>query len=70
MGLILDNAFFLAEQETLENEILRLEEERAKAKTIAEDWKNIANDAFMLVHYAKEDFDSDDWERKKVVIND
>jgi len=67
-GLITDNAFFLAEQETLESEILRLEEERAKAKTVAEDWKNIANDAFMFARYAKEDFDSDDWERKRTVI--
>ena len=68
MGLIPDKAFFLAEQESLENEIARLEDERSKVMAIANDWKDIANDAFMFARYAKEDFDSDDWERKRAVI--
>ena len=68
MGLINDNAFFLAEQESLEKEIAHLEEERSKVMTIANDWKDIANDAFMFARYAEEDFDSDDWERKRAVI--
>ena len=67
-GLITDEAFFLTEQETLENEITRLEDEREKVKTVAKDWKDVANDAFMFARYAKEDFDSDDWERKRAVI--
>jgi hypothetical protein len=37
-------------------------------KTAAEDWKEIATDTFMFARYAKEDFDSDDWERKRTVI--
>lgn len=67
-GLITDEAFFIAEQKTLEGEIERLESERGKVMTIANDWKDAANDAFMFARYAKEDFDSDDWERKRTVI--
>lgn len=67
-GMLNDPAFFASEQESLENEISRLERERDKAMSVAKDWKNVANDAFMFVRYAKEDFDSDDWERKRAVI--
>lgn len=67
-GLIADQAFFLAEQDSLEKEIERLEGARGRAMTVANDWKDAANDAFMFARYAKEDFDSDDWERKRTVI--
>ena len=67
-GMLNDPAFFASEQESLENEISRLEGERDKAMSVAKDWKNVANDAFMFARYAKEDFDSDDWERKRAVI--
>ena len=67
-GIITDQAFFLAEQESLEKEIERLEGARSRAMTVANDWKDAANDAFMFARYAKEDFDSDDWERKRTVI--
>ena len=60
MGLIPDKAFFLAEQESPEKEVARLEDERSKVVAIANDWKDVANDAFMFARYAKEDFDSDD----------
>ncbi len=60
MRLIPDKSFFLAEQESLENEIACLEDERSKVIAIANDWKDIANDAFMFTRYAKEGFDSDD----------
>ena len=36
--------------------------------TVANDWKDIANDAFMFARYTKDDFDSDDWGRKRAVI--
>ena len=36
--------------------------------TVANGWKDKANDVFMFARYAKEDFDSDDWERKRTVI--
>jgi outer membrane lipoprotein carrier protein len=42
--------------------------ELKNVKTAAEDWKEIATDTFMFARYAKEDFDSDDWERKRTVI--
>lgn len=67
-GLIDDNAFFLAEQEDIKKEIDKLEADRDKVKTIANNWRDKANDIFMFARYAKEDFDSDDWERKRAVI--
>jgi hypothetical protein len=39
-----------------------------KIKTAANNWREKANDIFMFARYAKEDFDSDDWERKRAVI--
>ena len=67
-GLITDNAFFLAEQEDIENQIKKLEDDRKKIKTAAYNWREKANDIFMFARYAREDFDSDDWERKRAVI--
>ncbi len=67
-GVITDNAFFLSEQEALNKEITRLEDARSRVVTVANDWKDKANDVFMFARYAKEDFDSDDWERKRTVI--
>ncbi len=67
-GLITDNAFFLAEQEDIENQIKKLEDDRKKIKNAAYNWREKANDIFMFARYAKEDFDSDDWERKRAVI--
>lgn len=67
-GLITDNAFFLSEQELLTNEITKLEKDRSKVLDISNDWREKANDVFMFARYAKEDFDSDDWERKRAVI--
>lgn len=67
-GLIDDNAFFLAEQADIEGQIKKLEEDRKKIKTAAYNWREKANDIFMFARYAKEYFDSDDWERKRAVI--
>ncbi len=67
-GIITDNAFFLSEQANITNEIKKLESELKNVKTAAEDWKDIATDIFMFARYAKEDFDSDDWDRKRAVI--
>ena len=39
-----------------------------KIKAAANNWRDKANDIFMFARYAKEDFDSDDWERKRAVI--
>ena len=67
-GVIDDHAFFLAEQESIKKEIDKLEADRDKIKTAASNWRDKANDIFMFARYAKEDFDSDDWERKRAVI--
>ncbi|MBR3414769.1 recombinase family protein [Candidatus Saccharibacteria bacterium] len=67
-GLITDNAFFLSEQENIKREIDKLEMDREKIKTLANNWRERANDIFMFARYAKEDFDSDDWEQKRAVI--
>ena len=60
--------FFLTEQEEIKEEIDKLEADREKVKTAANNWREKANDIFMFARYAKEDFDSDDWERKRAVI--
>ena len=67
-GIITDNTFFLSEQESLEKDIIALEQERDKVLTVARDWRETATDIFMFARYAKEDFDSDDWEKKRAVI--
>ncbi|MBQ3280156.1 recombinase family protein [Candidatus Saccharibacteria bacterium] len=67
-GLITDNAFFLSEQKSLEKDIEVLEKEREKVTVVAHDWRKTAMDIFMFARYAKEDFDSDDWEKKRAVI--
>ncbi len=67
-GIIDDHAFFLVEQESIKKEIDKLEVYRDKIKTAANNWRDKANDIFMFARYAKEDFDSDDWERKRAVI--
>lgn len=67
-GIITDTAFFLSEQESLENDIKTLEKERENVTMVAKDWRNKATDIFMFARYAKEDFDGDDWERKRAVI--
>lgn len=69
-GIIDDQAFFLAEQEDLKKEIDKLEADRDKIRTTASNWRDKANDndILMFARYAKEDFDSDDLERKRAVI--
>ena len=67
-GIISDQAFFLNEQESINADIEALVKARENVMTIANDWRNKATDIFMFARYAKEDFDSDDWERKRTVI--
>ncbi len=68
MGLIKDEAFILSEQELLEKDISCLEAKLSKVKTVATNWREAAIDTFMFARYAKENFDSDDWGRKRLVI--
>ena len=67
-GLITDHAFFLSEQESINADIDALNKARDSVMTAANNWREKANDIFMFARYAKEDFDSDDWERKRAVI--
>ena len=67
-GIIDDYAFFLAEQKSIEDEIRKLEADRKGIQTAAYNWRDKANYIFMFARYAKEDFDSDDLERKRAVI--
>ncbi len=67
-GKIIDNGFFLSEQKLLEDKIKHLENDRSQVMSASKDWREIANDTFMFARYAKEDFESDDWERKRAVI--
>lgn len=67
-GIITDQAFFLSEQESLSADIDSLVESRNNIMSAANDWRSKATDIFMFARYAKEDFDSDDWERKRTVI--
>lgn len=67
-GVITDQAFFLNEQESLNADIDALIKARDNVLTVASDWRKKATDVFMFARYAKEDFDSDDWERKRTVI--
>lgn len=36
--------------------------------TVTGDWRESTMDIFIFARYAKEDFDSDDWEQKRTVI--
>ena len=67
-GLITDQAFFINEQKSIKDDIDALRKERENVLTTANNWREKAMDIFMFARYAKEDFDSDDWERKRTVI--
>ena len=54
-GIIDDHAFFLVEQDSIKKEIDKLEVDRDKIKTAANNWRDKANDIFMFARYAKED---------------
>lgn len=58
----------MAEQESLTKDIEALQAERDKVMVAAKNWRETAMDIFMFARYAKEDFDSDDWEKKRAVI--
>ena len=66
--IITDQAFFINEQESINTDIDALVKARDNVMTVASGWREKAMDIFMFARYAKEDFDSDDWERKRAVI--
>lgn len=67
-GEIKDQAWFMEESDNLEEQIKAIQESIARVEVAERRWRNIANDVFMFARYAKEDFDSDDLERKQYVL--
>lgn len=63
-----DDAWYFAEMKTLESELEALQTARNRAEHRARDWRKIADETFTFARYAKEDFDSDDLEKKRAVV--
>jgi site-specific DNA recombinase len=63
-----DDSWYFAEMQTLEDELKSLEDKRNKAEYKARDWRATADEVFTFARYAKEDFDSDDLEKKRTVV--
>ena len=63
-----DDAWYFAEIKTLEDELAALHNGRNKAEHKARDWRAVADETFTFARYAKEDFDSDDLEKKRTIV--
>lgn len=63
-----DDSWYFAEIESLESELERLQQNRNDAEYKARSWRAKADEVFTLARYAKEDFDSDDLEKKRAVV--
>ncbi len=63
-----DDVWYFAELQTLEDELKTLQSERNKYEYKSRDWRAVADEVFTFARYAKEDFDSDDLEKKRTVI--
>lgn len=63
-----DDSWYYAEMQTLEDELEGLQKQRNDAEYKARDWRAKADEVFTFARYAKEDFDSDDLEKKRTVI--
>ena len=68
-GEITDQAWFLKEQQSIQDEIDVLQEDFDRVIEAGRNWAEVANDVFMFARYAKEDFDSDDLDRKRLVLS-
>ncbi len=63
-----DDSWYFAEMQTLEDELERLQQARNKDEYKARNWRAVADEIFSFARYAKEDFDSDDLEKKRSVV--
>ncbi|NBX98506.1 hypothetical protein EBQ81_06655 [bacterium] len=63
-----DDSWYFAEMQTLEDELEGLQKQRNNAEYKARNWRAKADEVFTFARYAKEDFDSDDLEKKRSVI--
>ena len=67
-GEIKDQAWFMQESDNIEEQIKAIQDSISRIEVAERRWRSIANDVFMFARYAKEDFDSDDLERKQYVL--
>jgi site-specific DNA recombinase len=63
-----DDSWYFAEMQTLEDELEEVQKQRNDAEYKARDWRAKADEVFTFARYAKEDFDSDDLEKKRSVV--
>lgn len=63
-----DDSWYFAEMQTLEDELESLQNTRNKDEYKARDWRAKADEVFTFARYAKEEFDSDDLEKKRAVV--
>jgi DNA invertase Pin-like site-specific DNA recombinase len=63
-----DDAWYFAEMSSLEKNLETLQKDRNKAEYKVRNWREVADEVFTFARYAKEDFDSDNLEKKRAVI--
>lgn len=63
-----DDSWYFSEMQTLEDELERLQDGRNRDECRARNWREKADETFTFARYAKEDFDSDDLEKKRAVV--
>lgn len=63
-----DDSWYFAEMQTLEDALEDVQKKRNKAEYKARNWRSKADEVFTFARYAKDDFDSDDLEKKRSVI--
>jgi site-specific DNA recombinase len=63
-----DDAWYFSEMQALEDALENSQKKRNRAEYKARNWRVVADEVFTFARYAKEDFDSDDLEKKRSVI--
>ena len=63
-----DDNFYASEMKKLESELESLQKARNKTEVESRDWRKQANETFTFARYAKENFESDDLEKQRVVL--
>ena len=67
-GEVNDDSWYFAEMQILEEDLEALQNKRNNDEYKARDWRAKADEVFTFARYAKEDFDSDDLEKKRAVV--
>ena len=63
-----DDSWYFTELKSLEDDLESTQKLRNKAEYKARNWRVEADEVFTFARYAKEDFDSDDLEKKRAVV--